>query len=370
MPEYKNQHYVPKHLLRGWTNNEKLPVYNLGNQQEYPPTSLSNLCSEDYFYGGPEMEQSMDGLERCHAEIINKIRSSMSFDVLDEMDILHFCVFVLLQRNRTKQQKQEVDDLIDNIAKEYLELQIESGELDPELSDGRNVLNTLDEFKITRENSLSYPMLHALTGVDLIIDLEVAVIVNRTDEKFVISDHPVVHDNPRFKDLFDRFLVGIQNRGLQIFVPLSSRIQIMLYDPAAYIVDYLNEEKRIVAATSEEVVNGLNDMQMINAFENIFYRTSNQEQKFIEVQQRLSKYIEEEKTLFKKMGPEEHDFDTKNEIIESGYHLPDYSPSLPFVTQRIDVRFTPERRPHIRQNHNEYVDELLEDARQQADATN
>lgn len=367
MAEYKNQHYVPKHLLRGWTEDEKLPVYNLDNQQEYPPTSLSNLCSEDYFYGGPEVEQSMDELESRHAEIINRIRSAMSFAVLDKMDILHFCVFILLQRNRTKQQKRETEDLIDNLGKEYLKLLVETGEVDPELPDGRNALDLLDKFKITRENPLAYPMIHALTGVDLISDLDVAVIVNTTDEKFVVSDHPVVHDNLRFKHQFDRYLGGIQNRGIQIFVPLSDWVQIMLYDPAAYIIDYSNKEKRRVLATSEKVVTGLNDMQMINASENIFYRDRNQEQKFIDAQQRLSEYIEEESTVFRTLGPEEHNFDTENEIIESGYRLVDYTPPLPFVTQRMDVQFTIERRPQMRQAHDEFVDELLEDARQQAE---
>lgn len=369
MPEYKNQHYVPKHLLRGWTDNERLPVYNLENQQEYPPTSLSNLCSEDYFYGGPEVEQSMDELESRHAELINRLRSETSFDVFDRMDILHFCVFVLLQRNRTKQQKQETDELIDNLAKQYLELQVEAGEVDPELPSGQSVLDVLDDYKITHENPLAFPMLHALTGVDLILDLEVAIIVNTTDEKFVVSDHPVVHDNPRFKNQFERYLAGIQSRGIQIFVPLSDWVQIMLYDPAAYIIDYSDKKKRRVLATSQEVVTGLNDMQMINAFENIFYRTSNQEQKFVNAQQRLSEHIEQENTIFRTLEEEEHDFDTENEIIESGYRLVDYSPSLPFVTQRVNVRFTTERNPQVREGHKKFVSELLEDARQQAEGT-
>lgn len=311
----------------------------------------------------------MDGLESRHAEIINRIRSAKSFDILDSMDILHFCVFILLQRNRTKQSKRETEDLIDNLAKEYLELQIEAGEVDPELPDGRSVLDTLDDYKITHERPLAFPMLQALTSVDLILDLEVAVIVNTTDEKFVVSDHPVVHDNPRFKGQFDRFVAGIQSRGIQIFVPLSDWVQILLYDPAAYIIDYSDEEKRRVLATSEEMVTGLNDIQMINAFENIFYRTRNQEQKFIEAQQRLSEYIEEENTVFRTLGPEEHDFDTENEVIESGYRLADYSPDLPFVAQRVDVQFTVERNPHIRQSHDEFVSELLEDARQQAEGS-
>ncbi|WP_154020844.1 MULTISPECIES: DUF4238 domain-containing protein [unclassified Haloarcula] len=29
MPEYKNQHYVPQHFLRGWAEDEKVSVYHI-----------------------------------------------------------------------------------------------------------------------------------------------------------------------------------------------------------------------------------------------------------------------------------------------------------------------------------------------------
>lgn len=369
MPEYKNQHYVPKHLLRGWTDNERLSVYNLDNQQEYPPTSLSNLCSEDYFYGDSEIEQSMDDLEKRHAEIIDKIRTKKSFGVINGVNILHFCTFILLQRERTKQQKQETEGLINNLAKEYIEREIKAGNTDPELSDGRDILDVLDKTKITHEYPLAFPMFHALIGVNLILDLEVAVIVNTTDEEFVISDHPVVHDNPRFKDRFDRFLSGIQSRGIQIFVPISDQVQIMIYDPAAYTIDYSDLDKRRVVVTSKEVVTGLNDMQMINAFENIFYSTSNQEEKFIDAQQRISEYIKEKNTLFRTLDPEEHDFDSENEIIEHGYRLVEYSPTLPFVKQQKYIRFASARDPKAVQKYKKLSRTLLEDVRQEQDAT-
>jgi len=365
--EYKNQHYVPQHLLRGWTDNEKLPVYNLENEQEYPPTSISNLCSEDYFYGGPEMEQSMDGLEERHANIINKIRNAKSFDILKDIEILHFCSFVLLQRNRTKQTKQEADELIDNIGKEILKAQVETGEIDPEIGDGVNILDIMDRFKITKENSLAFPMLQALTGVDLIKDLEVVVIENNTNKGFIISDHPIVHDNRRFKDEVERFLVGMQSRGLQVFVPISDEVQIMLYDPEAYIVDYSDKQERRVSTSSTEVIQSLNDMQMINAFENVFFREVGHGGELREVQGRLSNHIQEETTLFRNLEPDEHDFDTNNEIIESGYTAPDYSPYLPFVKQYVDVDFVVERQPHVNKKQSEFVKKLLADARQNAE---
>jgi|GEM_PF-3059370 len=369
MAEYKNQHYVPKYLLRGWTDNERVPVYNLENEQEYPPTSISNLCSEDYFYGDGDVEKDMDDLENLHAGIINKLRDERAFFTLSDDEIRHFCVFVLLQRNRTKQTKKETESLIDNLAKEYLQLHIESGEVDPELQDGRNILDHFEDFKVTREAPLSQPMLQALTGIDLIIDLEVAILENETSLEFVISDHPVVHDNIRFKDEIDRYLTGLQSRGLQIFVPLSDELQIMLYDQASYFVDYTNKEDRRVTISSETQVEGLNDLQMINAFESIYYRSSGQEGRFRDAQERLAEYIDEESTVFQRLTPDEHNFETDNEIIESGQILPDYSPTLPFVRQRIETEFAIERRPGVLQGHKEFMDEILEDAREEVEDT-
>ncbi|QUO48993.1 DUF4238 domain-containing protein [Halorubrum ruber] len=364
MAEYKNQHYVPKYLLRGWTDNERVPVYNIDNKQEYPPTSISNLCSEDYFYGGPEVEQSMDGLEDLHANVINKIRDERSFNTLSDSEVRFFCVFVLLQRTRTKQTKKETEQLIDNLAKEYIQLKVESGEVDPELPSGKNALDILDDYKITHESPLSYPMLQALTGIELIIDLEVAILENKTDLEFVISDHPVVHDNPRFKYEIDKYLIGTQNRGLQIFVPFSDEVQVMLYDPAAYFVEYTNQEERKVTITSETPVEGLNDVQMINAFESIYYRNSGQEERFRDAQRRLAEYINENSTTFERLAPDEHDFETQNEMIESGRPLTDYSPTLPFVKQRLETDFAIERRPAVIQRHRNFIDEILEDARE------
>jgi hypothetical protein len=207
-------------------------------------------------------------------------------------------------------------------------------------------------------------MLKALTGVDLIIDLDVAIIQNKANKGFIISDHPVVHDNRRFKDELDRFLVGLQNRGLQIFIPLSDTVQVMLYDPATYHVEYTNKEQRRVEIDSEKIVTGLNDMQLINAFENVFFREAGREEELQTAQDRVSRFIEEETITFQELSPDEHYFETDNEIIESGQYVPEYSPYLPFVKQRMDTAFRIERRPSIRRSHREFVDELLADARQ------
>lgn len=368
MAEYKNQHYVPQFLLRGWTDDDKVIPFHIENGAEYQKTSISNLCSDDYFYGGPEAEKSLEPLEKKHAKIINKIRDSRSFESLRPDDIRFLCVFVLLQRNRTKQTKEQVEENIDGLAKEFIRLKIKSGEVeDPEFN-GNSVLDLLDRVKITREKPLSLPLLLALTGIDQIADLHPAVIVNESERGFVISDHPVVHDNRRFKNEVDRFLVGIQSKGLQIFIPLSDKIQLMLFDPSAYFVEYSNKPARRVKIESEQVVGGLNDFQLINAFESIYYRNSGREKEFNEACTRLSEYIDDDGRVFQRLDPDEHKFQTDNKIIESGQKAFDYSPALPFVKQRLETPFEVQRRPEVAKRHKEFVNELIEAEREKMES--
>lgn len=365
MAEYKNQHYVPKFLLRGWTDDEKVFPYHIENRAEYPKTSISNLCSDDYFYGDPEIEKSLNPLETRHKEIVEELRDTKSFPTLDAMDIQYFCVFVLLQRNRTKETKEQAEENIDNLAKEFIRTKIESGEVENKEFGGKTVLERLDNVKITRDNPLSLPILMALTGVEQILDLEVALIVNNTEKEFIISDHPVAHDNKRFKNEADRFLVGIQSKGLQMFVPLADDLQVMLYDPSSYLVDYSDKAARRVTTDSVSVIKGLNDLQLINAHEAVYYRNSGKENEFNDACDRLFDHMEADKTIFQRLGPDEHPFETENEIIESGQQAPTYSPTLPFVKQRKEASFAVMRNRKVAKQHKEFVNEILEEAREE-----
>ena len=106
---------------------------------------------------------------------------------------------------------------------------------------------------------------------------------------------------------------------------------------------------------------------MIRASENIMYREKGQEQKFQEPQERLAEYIEAENTTFERLSPDEHKFNTDNEIIQSGLRPSNYSPYLPFVKQVVDVEFAILRQPNIYRQYKDHVSEILEDAREEAE---
>lgn len=366
MDKRKNQHFVPQFLLRGCADeDDRVHTFHIENQKEYPKTSVSNICSDDYFYGDSEIEKSLDPLEDRHSDIIQDLRDEKSVAYLSDDDIRFFAVFVLFQRNRMKQAKEQVVEHVDNMAKEVIRAKIESGEVENREFGGKTVLELLDRITIKEENPLARLMLRSLTGIGQIMDLEVALIHNTTGKEFVISGHPVVHDNRRFKDERDRHLIGIQSRGLQMFIPLSDDVLVMLYDPKAYFVDYTDKAARRVKIDSETIVDSLNNLQLINAFEAVYYRNPGREDEFNEACEQLSDDIDADNIKFQRLDPDEHQFDTENEVVASGQLSHDYSPILPFVKQRQGVEFEIRRNPEAAREHRELTDEIMDSAREQ-----
>jgi hypothetical protein len=353
MPERKNQHYVPQFYFRGWTDNEKVPVFHIENKQEYRPTSISNLCSEDYFYGSTEVEEATDDIEDFHARIIQKLRKTMNFRLLDDDELYNFCIFVLYLKSRTKHTKKEVDYLTDMMAKELIKMNVEAGLADDE------ILKHIDDFKITDDSIHMRTILHALTGTELILDLEVALLINNTENEFFFSDHPVAFDNQMYKNGQDRFLYGLQSRGLQIYLPLSGNVCVLLYDEMCYSVNYSNHRARRVIVNSEETVQGLNDFQAITAGEFIFYQSSEKENEIIDCLDRVGDERRDEPLNFR-THEEEHEFPTENPVTEAGSQTVDYDINFPFMQKRPNVPHKIQRNPELVESHNEYVDTLLE----------
>lgn len=355
MPPYKNQHYVPQFFFRGWTDDDRIPAFHLENETEYPPTHISNLCSEDYFYGDAESEEETQGLESLHAGVINKLRRAKDIRALTHEEVMHFCIFILYLRNRTKWKRKEMDYMVDQFTQELARSHVEAGWADEELLDAFN------DWKVVDRRAFSYAMLSALTGPDLIKDLEIVLLINESDREFVFSDHPIVHDNRRYKDEMDRFLVGIQNRGLQVYCPLADDLQAILYDPACYAISYENQDARTVITDSELTVEGLNDVQMINADEYVFYRTLGQEEEMIESLDRVRDDRPDEPLAIKRHTGD-HDLPTDNEVIESGTFVFDYTIHMPFMRERPYVPHQIERVPGLKEAQDAYLNEIMEEA--------
>ncbi|WP_161605863.1 DUF4238 domain-containing protein [Halococcus thailandensis] len=362
MPEYKNQHFVPQFYMRGWANNDRVSTYNLDRQSEFPPTNISNLCSEDYFYDKDgEHERALSGLEGRHATLLQTLRTDRSVDNLTRDDLYHLCIFVRFQAARTKSTRSEGEQIKDWIFKEVTRTGVEAGELD--VSALEAVENGEINMEFKHHNWLhSSSMLHALAGPNILFDMGISLIENQTDSEFVFSDHPVYLDNRRFKSEQEKFLLGIQNRGLQVFLPLSADLLLHLYDPACYRIEHDDEDSQLVQVDSPQIVNDLNGTQLINADRHIFYGQNDSEDEMQSLQDRLSESISADFAQFERHENGIPEIDRDNPILMSGPRVPDFSPRLPFIKQVVDVEHEVKRSPALARKVEKQIEAAKENA--------
>jgi chlorite dismutase len=305
MPGYKSQHYVPQFYLRNFSHGEKsLCRYSLkSNRQEQ--RSIDSIAREFWFYGDKRVanvfENAMSRLEEQHAKIIENILENQHLifreiipphtpQISSEDDrVLHNYInllrFVLLTATRTKQAKNESQAVVNAIWKTLLAQSEKAKEKDisPE---------AIKRLKIVRGKADVESMLLAIElGPIFISDLEIRLLINKTNTPFITSDSPAVfvfYKFPKQRDLDPMAwqlpgsktpsiyaLAGIKNiiswqaPGLMIFLPFSQEITLWLFDRQLFTPKV--EERDSVFLLKKSDVDELNRLQALNADESLFF---------------------------------------------------------------------------------------------------
>ena len=351
------QHYVPQFYFRNFARDERLCAYNLANEEGYPPTHIRNICYEKYFYGDAEHEEQIGQLEGEMASVVHQIVQKVSLEPVenDPQSLFFLDAFISFTHARTKAARQESSALSQEMLEMMVEVGVEYGELDDEhLELVRN-----DEVRLEGPDHELRQLL-SLYGPVYFSDLSRVLIWNDTERDFITSDHPGVLDNSRFKSEVAVSTTGYSCAGLQVFCPLSNKLQMLLFDPYAYRLDANSEYTVIV--NDETVVGELNKLQLLNCLENCHYRDEADEGwvdgLYQEVKDsRPEEFVEREHDEF--YDPEE---ERTREIVCTSHPTIEFSPELPFVDELPTARFTPVRSPELRDTAEALYEDALEDA--------
>jgi hypothetical protein len=104
----------------------------------------------------------------------------------------------------------------------------------------------------------------ALKHWKLVVDLKPILIVEQTgSRRFITSDYPVVRYNSFYLSKNYSFSSGYLTRGLQLFLPISPRKCIMLYDSKAYEIP--EEKNGVLTLMKAKDVDQLNEIFYLNA---------------------------------------------------------------------------------------------------------
>jgi uncharacterized protein DUF4238 len=108
----------------------------------------------------------------------------------------------------------------------------------------------------------------ALSVSPILLDLKQILLVNRSAIPFIISDNPVLATNWFCRGRFPHRGGGWGRSGLQIGMPLSPQHALLLHDSNVYATSSPND---IITLTGEQTVSSLNDLQWLNAYQNIYF---------------------------------------------------------------------------------------------------
>lgn len=232
------QHYVPQFFLRffGWKGHKKylINIYNIQNLENYENICIEDICREEYFYGKDGViESDFARLEAEWASNFRRIIEGRRHTLLPKIKVSVY-KFIVYQLLRTLSAKKHLDDNITGL--EEL-LMCKGIKLKPLNKDIKILLSMSDEV------------------YEAIRDLNSVIIDNTTDNDFIISDNPCICTN-----IFTNMAIGLNLIGTIIFIPISPKRLLLLYDRKSVNLKIMN-----YSINNKEEINRINSYQYINA---------------------------------------------------------------------------------------------------------
>lgn len=236
----KNQHYVPRFILKRFTTDEKeqIWVYDKLEKKKFQ-TNIKNIASETGFYNIKienstfSVEPALGQIEDLNANIIKKIIDCESIGTLTEKEKYYLSFFVVLQLVRGKHYRNLLVDMVKGVNEAAKQKGWNTGEapLMPEPSE--------EEVKI-----------HGIRSV-LTCDKYVPYILNKKwllfkttkNNPLYISDNPVTLHN--YLNRGPGGSLGLAVKGVEIYFPLSSSLCLTFFCPLN-VDPIINGSKRLI----------------------------------------------------------------------------------------------------------------------------
>jgi len=266
----KNQHYVPQCLIKHFSWEEKKDKYKVNifdTIQEFTRynQSIKNVCASNYFYGKDNRVENIlsEKIETPVSPLIDSILKD-NFSILKlEQNWMNLLKFISTLLFRTPQSRNKVTSHIQKQAQSWSRELFRLNNIDPEEAE-RVSLNINEP-----ETLVSWATLEGYYSSILLSDLSFHIIKNKTDLDFFVSDHPVFLHNWLYRNLEHPGVTDLVSQGLQIFIPLSPRLVLCLYDSQIY--KYGAKNNCCTYITNPNDVKIINSFQVINSESRIIF---------------------------------------------------------------------------------------------------
>ena len=254
MPAHKNQHYVPRCYMRPFSaegEGKAINLHNISSARSVQGASMKNQCSAPYVYGKEDLrlEHALGQIETAYASTLRRIIAGQR---TTGEDIGYLLAFMILQYSRTKAAMERLRSMITGVERE---------------------VRASTTARLPETDTSARAMMIGSLGLyeraaPAVLDLRTCFLKNKSRVDFITSDDPVCFTS-RFHAKRGLQSFGIASAGALFFMPLSPRLLMLCYDPNVYSVTRIG---RVVETKAERDVEACNELQYLNALENVYFR--------------------------------------------------------------------------------------------------
>lgn len=265
----KNQHYVPQHYFRNFSNGEKfIAAHLLKKNTIIERCSIADQASKRFFYGDQDFED-----EVCKVE--NKVRAGLN-EIIIRREVtnstkLGLIDYIAYQEARTSKKRAQTKS-----AWQTIQAMLDLSGREKTIEDARAWLkeNKIEDFEPDEKEWHWRLMQLAIDARWQLQDLACLLLETDSESPFIFNDAPVALINPHMRNFKHHGTAGIISKGLIISFPLSNTLSAILYDKDVYRIKMnyirrLNKRAKSLRIESNEV-DVLNKLQYIFA-ENCVY---------------------------------------------------------------------------------------------------
>jgi hypothetical protein len=232
-------------------DRRRINLLNLTGDRLVSGASLRDQCYRHRLYGpDDEIERALSKIEDLTSPILRAARHNLHVPGGGTPERFVLLAFLGLQIARTtgaQTHALQMSKLLTNVA-----------------FDGA----APDNYVLTPSEAMR-AMLHAAPKVATTLrDLSMTLVVAPPGDQYATSDDPVLRYNTYCEGITDFGVTGSVARGLQIFLPLSPRVLLYLFD--AEIYKLRRKSERLAEAAGADV-DQLNRLQLVNAVENVYF---------------------------------------------------------------------------------------------------
>lgn len=256
----KKQHYVPQFLLNhfacdGSKGKKIINIFDMDRSHVRYNQPVGKVFSQNYFYDKDNQVENFlaERIEIPASRVVNKIVSG-DFNIISE-DLLTLHRFILSLYFRTPEAIERASGFFNSGSESIVREGLSLNGFDPEEA-------SAGKFQFNQDKLASAITIYGALIAEFLGDLEYHIIKNETSSEFYISDHPVFIYNWLYRDLEDPAVTSITAIGLQIFLPLSPKITLCLYDPKVY---GYGERTSVTCISNDSDIEILNSFQVINS---------------------------------------------------------------------------------------------------------